>query len=281
MRFTIGHEYRRDELHEKFGGSRYSGISPCVSHPLIFLFTGETGEQYGYSDSFQPDGTFWYTGEGQVGDMQMTKGNLAIRDSDESGRALHLFQKTRPSFVRYLGEGRYLGHHEALIPDRNGDSRTGIIFELEVATEIAEGEAIDASSDSAKAVPALRNKSLTELRELALQPRVREATPTERRAVLYQRSQAVRAYALKRAAGMCEGCGNPAPFTTSAGEAYLEVHHIRQLSDGGSDHPRWVSALCPNCHRRVHHASDGKAFNEQVAKRIAELEAQSNEKMAV
>src|ERR1700746_1774493 len=24
----------------------------------------------------------------------------------------------------------------------------------------------------------------------------------------------------------------------------------RRLSDGGPDHPRWVVAVCPNCHRR-------------------------------
>jgi hypothetical protein len=34
---------------------------------LIFIFTGESGETYGYRDEFRPDGTFWYTGEGQTG----------------------------------------------------------------------------------------------------------------------------------------------------------------------------------------------------------------------
>ncbi|WP_421188799.1 HNH endonuclease [Aeromonas enteropelogenes] len=33
-----------------------------------------------------------------------------------------------------------------------------------------------------------------------------------------------------------------------------------RLSDGGPDHPANVIALCPNCHRRAHHAldSDGR-----------------------
>ena len=48
---------------------RQGPAAPTVSHPVIFLFTGEQGEQYGYSDEFQTDGTYWYTGEGQVGDM--------------------------------------------------------------------------------------------------------------------------------------------------------------------------------------------------------------------
>ena len=46
-----------------------SPAAPTVFHPVIFLFTGEQGEQYGYSDDFQTDGTYWYNGEGQVGDM--------------------------------------------------------------------------------------------------------------------------------------------------------------------------------------------------------------------
>ena len=47
-----------------------------------------------------------------------------------------------------------------------------------------------------------------------------------------------------------------APFITPDGQLYLEVHHIERLSDGGPDHPRWVVAVCPNCHRRAHYAGD-------------------------
>jgi 5-methylcytosine-specific restriction protein A len=33
------------------------------------LFTGEQGEQYGYNDELAEDGKYYYTGEGQVGNM--------------------------------------------------------------------------------------------------------------------------------------------------------------------------------------------------------------------
>jgi 5-methylcytosine-specific restriction enzyme A len=118
----------------------------------------------------------------------------------------------------------------------------------------------------------LNRKSLAELRRLALEGVSKDAPPSQRRANVYQRSQAVREYVLRRANGLCEACDAPAPFTARDGRPYLEPHHIRRRSDGGPDHPRWVAGVCPNCHRRVHSGQDGEAYNAQIADRIAELE---------
>ena len=82
----------------------------------------------------------------------------------------------------------------------------------------------------------------------------------------------MRIYVRQRAAGKCEGCGKPAPFLTPAKQPYLEPHHIRRLADGGPDHPRWVAALCPTCHRRVHHGADGKEWNQTIADRVGQFE---------
>jgi 5-methylcytosine-specific restriction protein A len=97
--------------------------------------------------------------------------------------------------------------------------------------------------------------------------------PIERRALFRLRSRAVRAYVLLRAAGVCEGCGAPAPFTTGSGDPYLEPHHIRRLTDGGPDDPRWVAGVCPNCHRRAHYSVDAATFNEQLIRTVTEIEA--------
>lgn len=88
----------------------------------------------------------------------------------------------------------------------------------------------------------------------------------------YQRCQVIRTYVLRRASGRCESCKNPAPFQRPNGTAYLETHHIRAVSDQGLDHPRWIAAVCPTCHRRVHHGSDGKEFNESIMAEIARIE---------
>jgi 5-methylcytosine-specific restriction protein A len=63
--FLIGAEYRRQvDIHEKYGGSWQNGISSSRVCPAVFVFTGETGEQYGYRDGFDSAGVFSYSGEG-------------------------------------------------------------------------------------------------------------------------------------------------------------------------------------------------------------------------
>jgi 5-methylcytosine-specific restriction protein A len=67
--FEPGGIYNRvRHIHDVYGGQRQGGISTPKAAPLIFLFTGEAGDQYGYHDGLRDDGTFAYTGEGQVGE---------------------------------------------------------------------------------------------------------------------------------------------------------------------------------------------------------------------
>lgn len=83
MKLIVGKEYRRTALHQAFGGQRQSGISTSRQFPLLLLFSGESGTRYGYEDGPQPDGSYWYTGEGQIDDMEMVRGNAAIRDAEK------------------------------------------------------------------------------------------------------------------------------------------------------------------------------------------------------
>jgi 5-methylcytosine-specific restriction protein A len=264
MMFTPGEVYRRLNLHEKYGGQRQGGISTPADQSLVLLFTGEQGRKYGYEDGFREDGTFWYTGEGQVGDMEMLRGNLAIRDHAVKGKALHLFEYVTKGQVRYVGEALYLGYHTEPAPDRNGNPRKAIVFELSLGSEV-EGAASGLAYAPHPELSALWRESMARLRERSFTKIPKESPPKERRANVYERSEAVRVYVLRRADGHCEGCGEPAPFMRSDGRPYLEPHHIRRRADGGPDHPRWVIALCPNCHRRVHYGADGGAYNEELS----------------
>ena len=70
----------------------------------------------------------------------------------------------------------------------------------------------------------------------------------------FVRNPDVVAEVLFLAKGKCQGCGKRAPFVRySDGEPYLEVHHRRQLSQGGEDTVSNAIALCPNCHRQQHY----------------------------
>lgn len=104
--------------------------------------------------------------------------------------------------------------------------------------------------------------TLAELLKKALDQVSSEASPEERLRNYYQRSDYIRRYALKRAGGRCEGCGEDAPFQGKTGAPYLEVHHLKWLSDEGPDAPENVIALCPVCHSRVHNGIDGEEYNK-------------------
>jgi hypothetical protein len=70
----------------------------------------------------------------------------------------------------------------------------------------------------------------------------------------FRRNPNVIAEVLIRANGICEKCGNEAPFRRATdGTPYLEVHHIMRLADGGKDTVENAIAVCPNCHRELHY----------------------------
>ena len=72
----------------------------------------------------------------------------------------------------------------------------------------------------------------------------------------FMRDPAVVSWALRRAKGICELCGNCGPFMGRDGYLFLEVHHLDPLSAGGPDTVSNVAAVCPNCHRACHLAPD-------------------------
>ena len=117
---------------------------------------------------------------------------------------------------------------------------------------------------------------LTTLRDRAITASLPAPTANwrEARTILRARSQVVKAYVLQRAEGICELTGEPAPFLTKDGQPYLEVHHIKRLSDGGLDHPVNCAAISPTAHREIHHGVDGTKLDEKLAALIGQKEAQ-------
>ena len=74
----------------------------------------------------------------------------------------------------------------------------------------------------------------------------------------YHRSKLISSYAKRRANGICQLCGQYAPFSDENGNPYLETHHIVWLSQGGLDSVENTVALCPNCHKKMHVVNDEK-----------------------
>jgi 5-methylcytosine-specific restriction protein A len=210
-----------------------------------------------------------YTGEGQLGDMTFVRGNLAVRDHAIDGRDLHLFELLgKGEGCRYMGRFECAGWEYRRGPDTAGQERRVIVFHL--LPDAEDGDNAGAEQDA----PAGESTAIEELRRRALAA-VRppdEHRPRESRRAYYERSAAVRAYVLARAAGVCEACGKAAPFCRDDGTPYLEPHHTRRVSDGGPDDPRWVGGVCPNCHREVHYGEMGEQLNRRLQEFLRSIE---------
>ena len=92
--------------------------------------------------------------------------------------------------------------------------------------------------------------------------------------IQFVRSPQVVAWVLEAAAGDCEYCSLPAPFIKASGIPYLEVHHVKWLSQGGSDTVTNAVALCPNCHRRFHYGFDADSLAKSIVAKIPRLQAE-------
>lgn len=95
---------RRSDIHRIYGGNWQGGICPSKSFPYIFIFTGNSGQQHGYQDGWDNPDVFTYTGEGQDGDMDFVRGNLALRDHLQNGKRVFLFEFYKKGFVKFISE---------------------------------------------------------------------------------------------------------------------------------------------------------------------------------
>ena len=132
--FEVGALYsRRAEIHSILDGQQQGGISTPPDHPVVLVFTGDVGRSHGYADRWDDDGVFHYFGEGQSGDMTMTRGNLAVRDHLKNGKRLLVFKSLghgKP--CRFDGE--FVCRSSYVRPDTpatRGPNRNAVVFRLE------------------------------------------------------------------------------------------------------------------------------------------------------
>jgi 5-methylcytosine-specific restriction protein A len=127
--FIPDHIYnRRRDIHAIYGGNWQSGISPSANHPFIFIFSGKSGHQHGYEDGWDNPNVFSYTGEGQSGDMEFTRGNLALNDHKQNGKRVFLFEFVSKGFVKFKCEVEVFDADYFETHDTSGATRIGIKF---------------------------------------------------------------------------------------------------------------------------------------------------------
>ncbi|MDT3252273.1 HNH endonuclease signature motif containing protein [Serratia sp. root2] len=262
-----GKLYTRKELIDLYGGQLQGGIWTPTEFPVIFIFTGESGEAYGYKDGWSADGSFSYTGEGQKDDMKFIRGNKAIRDHKENGEDIFLFEDNKKDKgVRFVGmfECDTWDYIDCL--DYKKDKmRKGIVFNL---FPVSSAREVDHDIDTSEVAP--KKETLEQLRAKAIKSSMMtgQRQQGDSKKSWFKRSEDVKKYVLQRANGICESCDQPAPFKKNNGEPYLEPHHTKRLADEGPDHPQWVGAICPTCHRRIHSGSDGMDVNKKLMAKL-------------
>lgn len=155
------------------------------------------------------------------------------------------------------------------VSEKFSGSETASSESQTVSAEASDSQSVESESGTeTQTVDELRK----EAEEDAVEQVPQETTTNTSQTVQYTRSTKIKEYVKARADGVCEGCGEPAPFTSKTGDPYLHAHHVQELGDGGSDTPETVIALCPNCHYRVHHGKDGEDYNRELIERLADIE---------
>lgn len=107
----------------------------------------------------------------------------------------------------------------------------------------------------------------------------RNVLVSSREARQFVRDPKVAGWVRSNAEGRCEACCSPAPFKCDNGIPFLEVHHLRPLSEGGPDTPDNAIAICPNCHRQLHYGLGREEIRESLIGRVDRLREHPKKKV--
>lgn len=125
----------------QYGGSTQGGIQPSSQSPNIMIYSDPSSARvHGYTyDGFADDGAYYYTGEGQVGDQEIVRGNRALLHHRENQRTLRVFEAAGTPAGPGGKPQRYLGafavdpiepYRFETTPDRTGNERRVVVFRL-------------------------------------------------------------------------------------------------------------------------------------------------------
>ena len=193
-------------------------------------------------------------------DLKQTE-NSEYRPYQYSGKTL-IFAK-EPKGGSYIFRGVYVQDKEKSKPNylvsKRVASRVLVIGAPANDIDLLDNIDIDIPESEEEQEKQARELSDEIVRKLAYKRATKE--PKKKEVALQTqiiRDPYVSEEAKRRANGICQLCGQPAPFCKSDGKPYLETHHIVFLSRGGEDSPKNTAALCPNCHRKMHVLEDPK-----------------------
>ena len=251
--FIIGNIYSNNEIASTFKCSNMGGMRRSISTNSLVLIAKHVNPLY--DDQWTEDGVLNYTGMGTTGDQSISFGqNKTLATAKQNDIKVYLFESYKENEYYYCGEVELCGSiFTAKELDADGNLRNVLKFPLHridgsTKTIIDIEDIENSEKEKAKIV---RKLSQEEIKEKVKNIKSNVVTK-EVKTVYRERNQFIAEYTKNRANGICDLCGEPAPFFDKNGKPYLESHHVITLANGGPDVIYNTVAICPNCHRRIH-----------------------------
>ncbi len=250
-KFKIGQKVTNSEIISEFKCGNMGGMRRSKTTNSLVIISDHTKGLY--EDKWFGD-ILHYTGMGKNGDQDLYfSQNKTLAQSDTNGVEVHLFEVLVPTEYIYRGVV-YLADkpYQEIQKGEDGVPRKVWMFPLKLNTgsqAIPEDSFNKYIKEKEKTAEKL---SLSELQKRAEQNESDKVSSRKVTSNVFVRDAFVAEYAKRRANGICQLCGQKAPFYNKEGKPYLECHHIEWISEGGSDTIENTVALCPNCHRKMH-----------------------------
>lgn len=261
----IGKAYHNEEISKAFKCSTQGGMRRSHATNTLVIFADHTKGIYEDKPIINEDGKeiLLYTGMGKEGDQDINFGqNKTLSESRINGVRVYLFEAFKPGEHIFKGQVELFEDPYTTIQQE----RKVWIFPLHII-----GNNYMIPEDLLKEKEIEKEKEASRLSDQDLFNRAKNAERLGQRYTTtktFDRDPYVAEYVKRRANGLCDLCGNPAPFLDKKGKPYLESHHIKWLSKGGEDTIYNAVALDPSCHRKMHILDK----EEDVRKLFAKIE---------
>ena len=244
-----------EQLMKSFGVANAGGMRKSTANNCLVLISDHTKGIY---DDKWYGNEIHYTGMGLNGNQSLDyKQNKTLYNAKDTNTTLYLFEVFEKNQYTYQGIVELSKEpYKELQEDINGISRTVWMFPLTLKNSSSVISAKQFDSMDKRLVNEAKKMSLNELKELAQKYSSKQVPTRMVVSNVFDRNVYISEYTKVLANGICQLCGQEAPFKDKQGKPYLESHHIIWLANNGEDSIENTVALCPNCHRKMHIIND-------------------------
>jgi 5-methylcytosine-specific restriction protein A len=255
----IGERFKnRHAIWKAYGGQKQQGAAIFPGENYLNIFSDADGP---YPDFINEEsGVIEYRGQGLTGAQTLTRGNKLLEDARISKAPVRFWHK--PINGEWIFKSWVIVADRTTISENDVDNQKSLRFiwflapvESEDSTKWSQDIALAPVLELPIEEPAspsnyeLLLKNYSKLSKGFADESVGVITgakPVRR----FKRSREARDLVIARSEFKCEydKCTGMPPDVDSQGKPILQVDHIVPLSEGGSDRPSNMIAICPNCH---------------------------------